>query len=86
MRVHFKGGTVARASYNIHHFLLTKIGHRKKIYHNGETSISTVPRTHDRGRGCAWQVFESVLHDCIVRLAFPLYLRCPFLNGFCTHL
>ena len=27
---HFKGGTVAGASYNIHHFLLTKIGHRKK--------------------------------------------------------
>ena len=47
---------------------------------NGEPSISTVPRM------CAWQVFESVLHDCIMRLAFPLNLRCPFLNGFCTHL
>ena len=74
-----KGGTVGRgvASYNITIFYRQKIGHRKKKY--GETSISTVPR------GCACQLFESILHNCKVRLAFPLYLRCPFLNGFCTH-
>ena len=77
MRVHFKEGG---GGLNIHLFLPTKIGHRKKMYHNGETSISTVPC------GCACQVFESILHNCDVRLAFPLYLRCPFLNGFCTHL
>ena len=28
------------------------------IYRNGETSIPTVPRV------CAWQVFESFLHNC----------------------
>ena len=32
------------------------------------TSISTVPR------GCAWQVFESVLHNCEVRLATGLHI------------
>ena len=44
------------------------------MYHNGEAIISTVPR------GCTCQVFESILHNCEVRLPFPLYLRCPFLN------
>ena len=34
------------------------------MYHNGETIISTVPR------GCAWQVFESVLHDLVKMLTF----------------
>ena len=55
---------------------LWRIFNSKKYKHlNGETSISTVPRR------CAWQAFESVLHNCEVRLAFPLYLRCQFLNS-----